>query len=117
GRPPGGGALAAGQTGLRRSHAVAVMSTATASTPEKVKPHARLRRIGKIVFVFLVLGGICLAFGWDIRSWFSQLWDVLTQISIGYIIAGCALATVQTTMTALGWFGILRAAYGPTEVR
>ncbi|HSJ94655.1 MAG TPA: lysylphosphatidylglycerol synthase transmembrane domain-containing protein, partial [Gaiellaceae bacterium] len=34
-----------------------------------------------------------------------------TEISLAYLVAGLALQTVQTTLTALGWFAILRAGY------
>ena len=50
-------------------------------------------------------------FGWDIRGWFSNLWDTLSSISIAYIVAGCALKTVQTSLTAFAWYSILRFAY------
>ena len=63
------------------------------------------------------LAGIALAIvalelvGVDIAGWFSSLWDSLTGIGIGYLVAGWSLQTLQTTLTALGWFFILRAAY------
>src|SRR5439155_17706916 len=55
-------------------------------------------------------------FGWDIRGWFSNLWDTLSTISLAYIVAGCALKTVQTSLTAYAWYSILRFAY-PNRVR
>ena len=39
------------------------------------------------------------------------MWDALTGIGLGYLVAGWTLQTAQTTLTALGWFSILRAAY------
>ena len=39
------------------------------------------------------------------------MWDALTGIGLGYLVAGWSLQTVQTTLTALGWYFILRAAY------
>jgi uncharacterized membrane protein YbhN (UPF0104 family) len=50
--------------------------------------------------------------GVDVRGWLSQLWDALTGIGLGYQAAGWAFQTAQTTLTALAWYGILRAAYG-----
>ena len=35
----------------------------------------------------------------------------LTEISIGYVILGCFFQGLQTSLTALGWYGILRYAY------
>jgi uncharacterized membrane protein YbhN (UPF0104 family) len=65
----------------------------------------------------LWLAGIAVALavlelvGVDVTGWFSDLWDALTGIGLGYLVAGWSLQTVQTTLTALGWFSILRAAY------
>ena len=39
------------------------------------------------------------------------MWDALTGIGLGYLAAGWSLQTVQTTLTALGWYFILRAAF------
>ena len=44
-------------------------------------------------------------------GWFSDLWDALSAIGIGYLLAGWTLQTVQTTLTAFGWYSILRAAF------
>ena len=49
--------------------------------------------------------------GVDVTGWFSDLWDALTGIGLGYLVAGWVFQTAQTTLTALGWFFILRAAY------
>jgi uncharacterized membrane protein YbhN (UPF0104 family) len=60
-----------------------------------------------IAAVIAVLG----ALGIDVVDWLETLWDTITQISVQYLVAGLALQTVQTTLTALGWFYILRAGY------
>ena len=63
------------------------------------------------------LGGVALAvaalelIGVDVAGWFSSVWDALTGIGLGYLLAGWSLQTLQTTLTALGWYFILRAAY------
>ena len=75
-----------------------------------------LRQVVKIVAIVLGLGAAASALGWDIDDWFSDLWDVLTQISIEYVVAGVALATVQTVATSTGWYWILRVAYGKEAV-
>ena len=41
----------------------------------------------------------------------ESLWDALTGIGFGYLAAGWSLQTLQTTLTALGWYFILRAGY------
>jgi uncharacterized membrane protein YbhN (UPF0104 family) len=46
----------------------------------------------------------------------SELWDALTEIRLPYLVAGWSLQTVQTTLTALGWFFILRAGFPDAPV-
>lgn len=83
---------------------------------------SRARRLGKVaawlagIAVVVALLGLL---GVDVVGWLESLWDTLTEISLGYLVAGLALQTVQTTLTALGWFAILRAGYpaAPLEYR
>jgi uncharacterized membrane protein YbhN (UPF0104 family) len=49
--------------------------------------------------------------GVDVRGWLSSVWDALTEISLGYLVAGWAVQTVQTTLTAVAWYFILRAGF------
>ena len=46
-------------------------------------------------------------------SWAGSrsLWDALTGIGLGYLLAGWTLQTAQTTLTAFGWYSILRVAF------
>ena len=50
-------------------------------------------------------------FGVDVGGWVESLWDALTGIGFGYLVAGWSLQTLQTVLTALGWYYILRAGY------
>jgi uncharacterized membrane protein YbhN (UPF0104 family) len=90
--------------------------TEVAAAPERPPSH-RLRRLATIALVVVTTGAITSALGWDIRAWFSDLWDAITAISIQYVLGGIALVTVQTTATATGWYWILRVAYGAEHVR
>ena len=80
---------------------------------------SRARRLVKVaawlVGIALAVGALELL-GVDVRGWFSDLWDALSGVGLGYLLAGWALQTVQTTMTALGWFSILRAAFPAAPV-
>jgi uncharacterized membrane protein YbhN (UPF0104 family) len=54
--------------------------------------------------------------GIDVRGWFSDVWDALTGVGLGYLIAGWTFQTAQTTLTALGWYFILRAGFPDAPV-
>src|SRR4051794_3300159 len=75
---------------------------------------SRPRRLAKVAawLVAIALGLAALdLLGVDVLGWFSDLRDALTGIGLGYLLAGWALQTVQTTLTAFGWYSILRFAY------
>jgi len=79
----------------------------------------RLATAGAWIFGIAALIAVLGALGIDVVDWLETLWDTLTEISVEYLVAGLALQTVQTTLTALGWFFILRAGYpdAPLEYR
>ena len=89
------------------------MTDAALVPPPAVEPSTR-RRILKIgawvVGTLVILGALRLA-GIDVWGWFQQLWDTMKGISLGYIVVGCLFQGLQTMLTALGWYGILRYAY------
>jgi uncharacterized membrane protein YbhN (UPF0104 family) len=68
------------------------------------------------IAVVVVIGAAASLLGWDIRDWFEELWDTLTEISAGYIVAAVIIKSIQTTAAALSWYGILRFAF-PGRVR
>jgi uncharacterized membrane protein YbhN (UPF0104 family) len=80
---------------------------------------SRGRRLVKVVAwlagIALVVAALELL-GVDVAGWFSSMWDALTGIGLGYLLAGWSLQTLQTTLTALGWYFILRAAYPAAPV-
>jgi uncharacterized membrane protein YbhN (UPF0104 family) len=80
------------------------------------KRRVRWKRLLVGALVIVVIGAFANLVGWNIRDWFSDLWDTISTISVGYLIAAVALKTVQTSLTALGWYAILRYAY-PGAVR
>lgn len=92
-------------------------SAVAAVTP--FSDHSRRRRLLKVgawLAGIALLVGVLGLLGVDVRGWLSDLWDALTEVSVEYIVAGLALQTVQTTLTALAWYYILRAAYPAAEV-
>jgi uncharacterized membrane protein YbhN (UPF0104 family) len=95
---------------------VSVVAPEGLAPPAEEKRGIRFKRILVIALVVVVLGAAANMFGWDLRGWFHNLWDTLSSISVKYIVAGCALKTVQTSLTAYAWYSILRFAY-PGRVR
>jgi uncharacterized membrane protein YbhN (UPF0104 family) len=91
------------------------MSAEAATADTVPKRRFRLRRVLIGALVVVVIGAAANLLGWDIREWFSELWDTITQISIGYLIAAVVLKTLQTTATAFAWYSILRYAYPERE--
>jgi uncharacterized membrane protein YbhN (UPF0104 family) len=76
----------------------------------------RFKRLLVGALVVVVIGAFANLVGWDIRGWFSELWDTMTGISAKYIVGAVVLKTVQTVATAYAWYSILRFAY-PGRVR
>ena len=71
----------------------------------------RILKIAAWIVGTLLLLLLLHAAGIDVKGWFEDLWDTMTEISIGYVILGCVFQGLQTSLTALGWYGILRYAY------
>ena len=82
-----------------------------------MRAHIHPRRILIGALVIVVIGAAATLFGWDISGWFKDLWHAVTAISLGYLLAGIALITLQTTTTAFAWYSILRYGYPYSEVR
>src|SRR6266536_1396745 len=87
------------------------MSVAAPTVPAQQKKRPRWERPLALGLLIVVIGAAANLLGWDIRGWFQDLWDTLTEISIGYIVAAIVLKTVQTTAAAFAWYSILRYAY------
>ncbi|MFL5917774.1 MAG: lysylphosphatidylglycerol synthase transmembrane domain-containing protein [Gaiellaceae bacterium] len=92
------------------------MSIAAPAAAAAPKRRFHVRRILVGALVILVIGAAANLLGWNLRGWFSDLWDTMSEISAGYLVAGVTLKTVQTTLTAFGWYSILHFAY-PGRIR
>jgi len=93
------------------------VSQTQAAAPPAPRGHVHLRRLLIWAVLIVVIGTAADLLGWDIRDWFSNLWDTITEISAAYLIAGVALKTVQTSLTAFAWYAILRYAYPTTSFK
>ena len=88
------------------------MSTAAVAPAEPTGRHIHWKHwlIGALTIV--VIAAAANVFGWDIAGWFEKLWDTLSSISLGWLLAGILLKTLQTTVTGFAWYSIVRFAYG-----
>jgi uncharacterized membrane protein YbhN (UPF0104 family) len=75
-----------------------------------------LKRLVIWLALIVVIGLVAYLLGWNIRGWFSELWDTLTQISVKYLVPALVLQTLQTLFTAVAWLAILRYAYPDSGV-
>jgi uncharacterized membrane protein YbhN (UPF0104 family) len=81
-------------------------------------PRGRFR-VGRILvwaLAIVVVAAVLNVLGWDLRAWFDQLWDTMTDVSLGYLVVGLVMQTVQTTLIAFAWLPILRYAYPDVEI-
>jgi uncharacterized membrane protein YbhN (UPF0104 family) len=92
----------------------ASMAAEAAARP---RPHVRVKPILIGALVVIVIGAAATLFGWDVSGWLKHLWDTITSISLGYLVAAIVLITLQTTTAAFAWYSILRCAYPAAEVR
>lgn len=91
--------------------------TTTAAVVQPGK--SRSRRFLEIFLWFLgvaAIVGILDLLGVDVAGWFSDLWDSITSISAGTLIAALVMQTGQTIFAGLSYYGILSAAY-PRQVK
>src|SRR5687767_11205922 len=75
-----------------------------------------VKRIVIYALAVVVVGAALNLLGWDIVAWFDQLWDTMTDIALGYLVAGLIVQTAQTTLIAFAWLPILRYAYPDAEI-
>ncbi len=92
------------------------MTDATLATVPVETKHFRWLHWLTIVLIVVVIGAIANLCGWDLRGWFSELWDTITSISAADLVAAVTLKTVQTAAAAFAYYSILRYAY-PGRVR
>ena len=87
----------------------------TAAEVDAREPDSRPRplwlRLLSWLLIVLVIGAAANLLGWDLKGWFSDLWDTITTISAASLVAAICLMIVQTTATAFAWYSILHYAY------
>jgi uncharacterized membrane protein YbhN (UPF0104 family) len=87
----------------------------TTTAQEAPAPAQRSRPLWFRIFLWAVIVFVIAAaanlLGWDLRGWFHDLWQTITTISVGSLIAAIALMALQTSATAYAWYSILHFAY------
>ena len=82
------------------------MSSAAVESVSPLRDDSRKRRFVKLggwAVVIVAILVVCRLLGFDIIGWLEDVWDQVTSIELKYLILGCALQTVQTTLTATSW--------------
>ena len=90
------------------------MTHATSRTDEpRGRAAARVHwgRILHWVVIVAIIAALANLLGWDIRAWFSDLWDTIKAIDPAYLVGAVLLMLVQTNAAAYSWYGILKYAY------
>ena len=70
----------------------------------------RLARIALWLGAIALLLGLLELLGVPAFDWIRELFDKVDDVPPGAIVAGVALESAQTSLAALAWYGILRAA-------
>jgi uncharacterized membrane protein YbhN (UPF0104 family) len=83
----------------------------TAAARPKKAPRPLWWRIVMWALIVVVIGAFANLVGWDLRSWFHDLWKTITSISVASLLAAIGCMIVQTTATAYAWYSILHFAY------
>jgi uncharacterized membrane protein YbhN (UPF0104 family) len=92
-------------------------TAASAPTAPRPSPRARFGRIAVWLGGLAVVALICNVLGIPVWAWIEDVWETVTEVSLASVIAGCFFQTVQTSLNALAWVYILRAAYPKAGVR
>src|SRR5262249_4062600 len=100
------------RSALSRSGARSMTTTAEqAPAPARARPRPLWWRLLMWALIVVVIGAAAELLGWDIRGWFHSLWQTMTTISVGSLIAAVACMIIQTSATAYAWYSILHFAY------
>ncbi len=92
--------------------------TAVPAVPAPKKGfHLHWKRILIGAIVIVVVAAAANLLGWDIWGWCKSVWDTMTSITVASLIAAIVLKTLQTGLTAFGWYWILRYGFPDVKIR
>ena len=93
------------------------METATADPGARgAELPRRLGRVAAWIAAVAVTLALLDAAGVPVLGWIGDLFDRVAEVPAWAIVAGVALETAQTSLAALAWLGILRAALPRTAI-
>ena len=81
--------------------------TATSPAPRRRRMTKVLAWVAGVAVFWLVLNLL----GVDVRGWIADLWDRISAIPKGYLVAALFFQTLQTFFAGLSYYGILKFAY------
>lgn len=85
-------------------------TAATSSDAQGIALPRRLARVAAWIAGVAAVLGLLNAIGVPVLSWIEDLFDRVAEVPTWAIVAGVLLGTAQTSLAALAWLGILRAA-------
>ena len=93
--------------------------TAVPAVPAQKKKgsHVRLKRILIGALVVILIAAAANLLGWNIWEWCQEVWDTMTGITVASLVAAVVLKTLQTALTAFGWYWILRYGFADAQIR
>ncbi|MGZ4392214.1 MAG: lysylphosphatidylglycerol synthase domain-containing protein [Gaiellaceae bacterium] len=93
------------------------MTAVPAAPAPKKGVHVHIKRILIGALVIVVVAALANLLGWDIWGWLKSVWDTMTSITVESLIAAIVLKTLQTGLTAFGWYWILRYGFPNARIR
>ncbi len=81
--------------------------TATSPAPRRRRMTKVLAWVAGVALFWLVLNLL----GIDVSGWIADLWDQISAIPKGYLVAALSFQTLQTFFAGLSYYGILKFAY------
>jgi uncharacterized membrane protein YbhN (UPF0104 family) len=89
------------------------------ATVSPIGDPSRTRRLGKVASWIAAAAAFVVVvdrLGVDVGGWLSGLWDSISAVSPGYLVAAVVVQTLQTVLTAITWLFVLRVAYREAHV-
>ncbi len=91
--------------------------TAAPAVPAPKRPHIYVRRIVIGAIVIVVVAAFANLLGLDLWGWLKDVWDTMTSLTFASLVAAIVLKTLQTGLTAFGWYWILRYGFPNVHIR